>query len=66
VTIASGIRSARARDLSGTTGGQAKAKATSWWAIAGLVFTFIHFGFGNSVCYLVLVICFSRQYLIFL
>ncbi|KAL7917629.1 hypothetical protein ACQKWADRAFT_306298 [Trichoderma austrokoningii] len=49
VTIASGIRSARARDVSGTAEGQAKAKAASRWAIAGLVFTLIHFGFGNKV-----------------
>lgn len=54
VTIASGIRAARARDVSGTAEGQAKAKAASRWAIAGLVFTLIHFGFGNSVCDLVL------------
>lgn len=49
VTIASGIRAARARDVSGTADGQAKAKTASRWAIAGLVFTLIHFGFGNSV-----------------
>ncbi|KAM0264907.1 hypothetical protein ACHAQJ_000423 [Trichoderma viride] len=49
VTIASGIRSARTQDLSGTAEGQAKAKAASRWAIAGLVFSLIHFGFGNSV-----------------
>ncbi|KAL9473987.1 hypothetical protein ACSS6W_008367 [Trichoderma asperelloides] len=49
VTIASGIRSARTRDLSGTAEGQAKAKTASRWAIAGLVFTLVHFGFGNSV-----------------
>ncbi|QYT02898.1 hypothetical protein H0G86_009881 [Trichoderma simmonsii] len=49
VTIASGIRSALVRDASGLAEGQAKAKAASRWAIAGLVFTLIHFGFGNSV-----------------
>ncbi|KAL7791869.1 hypothetical protein V8C37DRAFT_381592 [Trichoderma ceciliae] len=49
VTIASGIQSARLRDLSVTTEGQARAKAASRWATAGLVFTLIHFGFGNSV-----------------
>ncbi|KAL7946711.1 hypothetical protein V8C42DRAFT_293971 [Trichoderma barbatum] len=49
VTIASGIRSARVRDQSGSAEGQARAKTASRWAIAGLVFTLIHFGFGNSV-----------------
>ncbi|UKZ79197.1 hypothetical protein TrVFT333_006947 [Trichoderma virens FT-333] len=49
VTIASGIRSARVRDQSGSAEGQAKAKAASRWAIAGLIFTLVHFGFGNSV-----------------
>ncbi|KAK1242066.1 hypothetical protein MKX07_000052 [Trichoderma sp. CBMAI-0711] len=28
---------------------EAKAKKASRWAIAGLVFTLVHFGFGNSV-----------------
>ncbi|EHK21453.1 uncharacterized protein TRIVIDRAFT_131516, partial [Trichoderma virens Gv29-8] len=49
VTIASGIRSARVRDQSGSAEGQPKAKAASRWAIAGLIFTLVHFGFGNSV-----------------
>lgn len=49
ITIASGIRAARTRDLSGIAEGQAKAKTASRWAIAGLAFTLIHFGFGNSV-----------------
>ncbi|RFU82089.1 hypothetical protein TARUN_108 [Trichoderma arundinaceum] len=49
VTLASGIRAARVGDRSGTAEGQARAKAASRWAIAGLIFTLIHFGFGNSV-----------------
>ncbi|KAL6864227.1 hypothetical protein J3F83DRAFT_154229 [Trichoderma novae-zelandiae] len=55
VTVASGIRAALLRDRSGTeTGsgsveGRAKARNASRWAIAGLVFTVLHFGFGNSV-----------------
>ncbi|ETS01579.1 hypothetical protein M419DRAFT_9128 [Trichoderma reesei RUT C-30] len=63
VTIASGIRAAWLRQSSSSAlppsgsasssadQGQQEAKANkaSRWAIAGLVFTLVHFGFGSSV-----------------
>ncbi|PTB66484.1 hypothetical protein BBK36DRAFT_1085754, partial [Trichoderma citrinoviride] len=63
VTIASGIRAAWSGSGSGSRSSSSAAEATnnndssnnnkakkaSRWAIAGLVFTLIHFGFGNSV-----------------
>ncbi|TFA99472.1 hypothetical protein CCMA1212_008706 [Trichoderma ghanense] len=50
VTVASGIRAAWNKPQPGLSAeGQAKAKKASRWAIAGLVFTLVHFGFGNSV-----------------
>ncbi|KAL7819179.1 hypothetical protein V8C44DRAFT_354719 [Trichoderma aethiopicum] len=61
VTIASGIRAAwtlrgqqqqqqqQQAGSSSSAEGRDKAKKASRWAIAGLVFTLIHFGFGNSV-----------------
>ncbi|KAH0490426.1 hypothetical protein TgHK011_001894 [Trichoderma gracile] len=51
VTIASGIRAAwrRTPESAEEQGQDKKAKKASRWATAGLVFTLIHFGFGNSV-----------------
>lgn len=63
VTIASGIRAAwilrgqgqqqqqQQAGSSSSAEGRDKAKKASRWAIAGLVFTLIHFGFGNSVSF---------------
>ncbi|KAK5993807.1 hypothetical protein PT974_07244 [Cladobotryum mycophilum] len=49
LTLTSGFRAFRIRKDVGSSQDQANAKAASRWALAGLAFTVIHFGFGNTV-----------------
>lgn len=49
LTLTTGFRALRVQNDFGSIEGQATAKVASRWALAGLLFTVLHFGFGNTV-----------------